>query len=360
MNRFGFIRMIALTVAVICACSAIDQALAGRVVKLRINTSHGLSNARGAVEDAGLSLKDEVVVTPSSLEDGRPFLPPDKFISDALSNGASLMSSSFAGWDSRFDSALYQNMVANSLCHVYAYEPKQPQSPNAPPPATFATVNKVGGKTGGGIEFGLPTTYMNGKGKSTYPSGVTAQLAGLMAAIKYRHPDWNWFDVKAALRSTAANYATGYDPARYGYGLIDYYAANALQDAAALPLFAPAAVIARVQGLSADFAVNSFRQSRRSADAVFKFNSRPVTSGKELTFSEITALGGELLFSGEIPLRTNRYRYRAPGEEFVFFVWFTRDVRGFYSRIEPCSIIGPVSLKQGAARSGAATAAGVP
>ncbi|MBT0663483.1 hypothetical protein KI809_04130 [Geobacter pelophilus] len=355
MKHIGFFcRMIAATAAIICSCSTFVHADPGRVLKLRVNTSHGLANARGAVVDAGLKLQDEVIVTPSSPEDGRPFLPPEKFIVDALNDGASLMSSSFSGWDSRFDSALYPKMVAYSLAHVYAYVPKKPQPKNVPPPAVFVTVNMVGGQSGHGIEFGMPTTYMDGKGKSSYPSGVTAQLAGLLASLKFRHPDWNWFDVKAALRATAANYLSGYDPARYGYGLIDYFAANALTDAAALPLFAPAAVVARIRSSSIDFAVNSFRQSRRSVDAVFTFKTPPATGGKELTLGEITAMGGTQAFSGETSLRTNRYRYTAAKEETLFFVWFTRDARGFYSRIEPYSIIGPVTLKPGSGQPGAA------
>jgi hypothetical protein len=72
-------------------------------IKLRINTSHGLGNARGAVMDAGLSLQTDVLVTPSSEFDGRPYLTPDKFIADAQVEGATIISSSFSGWDFRFD-----------------------------------------------------------------------------------------------------------------------------------------------------------------------------------------------------------------------------------------------------------------
>jgi hypothetical protein len=57
----------------------------------------------------------------------------------------------------------------------------------------------IGGTTGGGIEFVVPTNYTHGKGQSASPSGVTAQVAGLLACLKYRHPSWIWFDVKAAV-----------------------------------------------------------------------------------------------------------------------------------------------------------------
>lgn len=322
-------------------------ATAGKPVGLRINTTHGLENARGAIIDAGLSLKTDVAVTASSATDGTPFLPPDKLLADARTVGATIMSSSFSGWHTTYDSLGYLKLTANNLVHVFAYEPRKPQPKNSPPPAAFVTVNKIGGKSGDGIEFGVPTTYMNGKGMSPYPSGVTAQLAGLMACLKHLHPSWNWFDIKAALRTTAGNYATGYDPGRYGYGAIDYHAANALVEAAQLPLFAPAAVTFSTDPKSGDqirFFVNSFKQTRRANDALFKFSVPPVVHLQALTLPEIRARGGELVFSGDLSKSTNIYTYQAMQDEILYFIWFTLDSNGIHSRIEPYSIIGPVKL----------------
>jgi len=329
------------------ALAAPLHSAAATPVGLRINTTHGMGNARGAVVDAGLKLSAEVSVTASSQSDGTPFLPPDRLIADAKNVGATILSSSFSGWHAALDSLGYLQLTANDMVHVYAYEPKKPQPKKSPPPAAFVTVNKIGGKSGDGIEFGIPTTYMNGKGMSTTPSGVTAQLAGLMACLKYLHPSWNWFDVKAALRSTAANYATGYDPARYGYGTIDYYGANALTDAALLPLFAPAAVPFSTDPKAGDrinFFVNSFKQTRRSTDALFKFSAPPAVHLQELTLPEITALGGKWVFSGDLSRAKNIYTYKAHTAEYLYFVWFTVDSNGMYSRIESYSIIGPVKL----------------
>jgi len=316
-------------------------------VGLRVNTTHGMSNAKGAVLDAGLKLTTEVSVTASSQSDGTPFLPPDKFLADAKRVGAIILSSSFSGWQAAFDSLGYLPLTANNMVHVYAYEPKRSQSRKAPPPAAFVTVNKIGGRSGDGIEFGVPPAYMNGKGMSTTPSGVTAQLAGLMACLKYQHPSWNWFDVKASLRSTAANFASGYDPDRYGYGAIDYHGANALTDAARLPLFAPAAVPFKTKSkepAQINFFVNSFKQTRRSTDALFKFSLPPTAHLQELTLPEITARGGKWVFSGDLSKTSNIYSYKAITTETVYFVWFTVDANGTYSRIEPYSIIGPVTL----------------
>lgn len=323
----------------ICLCQA--QA-APAPVKLRINTMHGLGNAKGAVLDAGLTLETEVSVTASSPYNGTPFLPPDKFADDALAAGASILSSSFSNWDFSYDSDGYEKLTANGMVHVFAYEPRRPQPWNAPPPATFVTVNKIGGKSGGGIEFGVPSTYMGGKGKSDTPSGVTAQLAGLMACLKYAHPLWNWFDTKAALRTTAANYATGYDPAAYGYGAIDYRAANALRHATELPLFAPAAVVLRQRGDQLVFSINAFKQSRRFTETLFAFARRPSPGSKELTRAEISAMGGQPLFSN-LDEQSNTYSTRLTGPETRFLVWFTQDAHGIFSRLEPYSIIGPIA-----------------
>ena len=319
-------------------------ATTGVPVMLRVNTSHGLQNAKGAVIDAGLKLAKEVSVVATSPKDNQ-FLTPEKFLEDAKSHQATILSSSFSNWNSWFDSALYLEMTRNGIVHVYAYVPLKPQPRNAPPPAVFVTVNVTGRMTGDSIEFGVPPHYMNGSGGGTYPSAVTAQLAGLMASLKYLHASGNWFDVKAALRATAANFATGYDPRKSGYGAIDYFAANALDDAKTLPLFPPAAVARLPRSDQIDFAINSFKQTRRVADVLFKFAAPPAPHPKELTLSEIVALGGRMVFSGDHSTTTNSVSYRALHDEITYFVWFTQDASGIFSRIEPYSIIGPVLLQ---------------
>ncbi len=329
------------TSMIICVCMARFSS-AGSPVALRINTKHGLDNAKGAVIDAGLNLPSEISVTSSSQYDGRPFLTPDKFISDAQSNGATIISSSFSGWSFLFDSSLYQKMTDNGMVHVYAYVPKDPQPRFVPPPASFVTVNMIGGETGGGIEFGVPTNYMHGKGGSHTPSGVTSQLAGLMACLKYQHPSWNWFDIKAALRATASNYASGYDSYNYGFGSIDYFAANALSDAGKLPLFAPATIVRRQSGNQLVFYINAFRQSRRFTEVLFRFASRPAPQLRELTLSDITAMGGNYLVSSYLRSSSNTIAYWVTDDDMPYYVWFTKDLQGKFSRIEPYSVIGPI------------------
>jgi hypothetical protein len=301
-----------------------------------------LGNALGAVADAGLNATNEVIVTPSSAFDGKPFLSPDRFITDALTVNATILSSSFSGWDYLFDTSLYQKLTKNGLVHVYAFEPRKKQPPGTPPPAAFVTVNLDGGKSGDGIEFGVPKGYLAGKGQSDTPSGVTAQLAGLMACIKFKHPDWNWFDIKAALRTTATNYKTGYDPKTSGYGAIDFRAALALNDASQLPLFPPSAILRTAKNNTVLFAINSFKQKRRQADALFKFRIRPQLILRDLSPDDIKNLGGQLQYSGDRSGLTNTLSLQLASNEQAYFVWLTKDDKGLYSRIEAYSILGPV------------------
>jgi hypothetical protein len=185
---------------------------------------------------------------------------------------------------------------------------------------------------------------MHGKGQSTLPSGVTAQVAGLMACLKYRHPSWNWFDVKAALRTTAANYPGGYDPHNYGYGAINFQKANAFTNATQLALFAPSAVILGQKSDRLVFQINPFKQTRRFTDVVFKFKKRPTATLKELTLAEITLMGGEYLFSSYLYNDAHTYTYRITKGETAYLVWFTQDTSSKYSRIEPYSIVGPITF----------------
>lgn len=334
--------LLCLVLFIFVACSH-QLPFAGEPVRLRINTTHALDNARGAVRDAGLSLTSQVLVSPSSNQNGRPYLSPKAMLYDGLLHGATIVSSSFSGWNYLYDTACYPGLVGKGVTHVYAYVPRTPQPPQAPPPATFVTVNRIGGVSGGGIEFGVTDDYMKGKGDGRSPSGVTAQLAGLMACLKYRHPDWNWFDVKAALRATASNFETGYDMHTYGYGTIDYRAADSIGRLEQLPLFSPATVVIAQKGNLIVFRINAFRQSRRFTDVLFRFTSRPTTTRKEMTLNNIMEIGGSLVCSSYLARDDSSYIYNlSPGEN-PYFVWFTRDLAGNYSRIEPYSILGPFS-----------------
>jgi hypothetical protein len=60
-----------------------------------------------------------------------------------------------------------------------------------------------------------------------------------------------------------------------------------------------------------------------------------------LTLNDITALGGSYLFSSYLSREKTTYIHRLSPTESTYFVWFTQDRHGNYSRIEPYSILGP-------------------
>ena len=121
--------------------------------------------------------------------------------------------------------------------------------------------------------------------------------------------------------------------------------AGLLLSIALLPLFAPAAVVLAQKGNQIAFQINPFRQTRRMTDVLFRFTTPPAVHLKELTLPEITAMGGKHLFSSYLRLPTNVFSYRDTRNETAYFVWFTMDRQGTYSRIEPYSVLGPIRLR---------------
>ena len=103
----------------------------------------------------------------------------------------------------------------------YAYTNSPPVAIGTPPPA-FQTAPGISGP---GTEWAIDTNVITTGGGSI--SCETAANAGIMASLRYNHPSWNWFDVKAALRQTGTNWTTGYNPNNNGFGTVEYAAANA-------------------------------------------------------------------------------------------------------------------------------------
>jgi hypothetical protein len=105
--------------------------------------------------------------------------------------------------------------------------------PNGTPPPTYSTnassPNSANGGTGWGLEFAIPTSYLGLD--TSEDSWNSATMSGFLAALKHQHPAWTWFDVKAALRQTASNWPKGYSHLQFGYGLIDWNAANGIATA---------------------------------------------------------------------------------------------------------------------------------
>lgn len=210
---------------------------------------------------------------------------------------------------------------------------------NAPP--TFYTApggNNYVSKPGvewrlDGSEFSVGTTL----------STLTAANAGLMATLRYEHTTWNWFDVKAALRQTGTNWATGYDATDYGFGNVYYASSTILADNEIL-LQAPSVATSTTAYGQYQFTVYPFKQTRRAKEVLFQFDTNPGFQANELTLAEVQALGGvKITEYASTSATTTAPIFDAFTND--YFAWLTADDAdddlASFSRIDTYSILGP-------------------
>ncbi|TSD02104.1 MAG: hypothetical protein Athens071425_123 [Parcubacteria group bacterium Athens0714_25] len=233
----------------------------------------------------------------------------------------------------------YDLSISNDLAHNYAYSAALPQSTF--PPIFHMAPGREGGTTGYGVEWRLDCTVFS----CSSLSGITAANAGLMASLRYLHPTWNWFDVKAALRQTGTNWNTGYDRNAFGFGQIDYHEADILEDDQIF-LQPPVAKIDTVYTQSIRFQLYPFKQTRRVKDVLFQFSSAPSFYGDELTLAELEMLGGTKIteYSGDVSRMIQPLDIAVVN---AYFVWLTADNidddLANFSRIDTYGILGPLS-----------------
>jgi hypothetical protein len=215
------------------------------------------------------------------------------------------------------------------------------------PPAFYTAPGNDAFPSAQGVEWKIPTTLYGGGDLS----GATAANTGFMAWLRLNHPTWNWFDVKAAVRQTAANWVTGYDSTNYGFGLLSTSTANTLTDNQIL--LQPPEVATSTSGSynQLTFTLFPFRQTRRVKDVLFQFASNPGFQANELTLANIQALGGTKVtdYSGTLATTT------APiftSFSNTYFVWFTADNANdtasttHFSRIDTYNVLGPLSQNE--------------
>jgi hypothetical protein len=184
-----------------------------------------------------------------------------------------------------------------------------------------------------GVEFSITASYL-GLDTST-PSGTSASVTTIFAAMANAHPTWTWGDVKAALRQTASNWSTGYaasagTPVGFGYGNINYTAAVALTTPSTFYLQPPGFAVFGYSGY-ASLAIFPFQQSRRVGDAVYVFTSNPASamatltaSNNQYTYAQVQGLGGTLIYQGSSN-QAESYIYYPPASGTYYFVAFTVD-----------------------------------
>ncbi|MBI5400732.1 MAG: right-handed parallel beta-helix repeat-containing protein [Candidatus Yonathbacteria bacterium] len=252
-----------------------------------------------------------------------------------------LYTSSFSGYTGDRSASYYNTFASYDLVDNYAFISGSFVIPPLPPAFRVAPGNANFG-SGAGVEWTLPPPDF----ASTSLSGVTAINAGIMAGIRFSHSTWNWFDVKAALRQTATNWATGYSTSTYGFGTISTSTANVLTDGQLL--LQPPAVATSTSGIYSQitFTLYPFRQTRRVKDVLFQFSSNPGFQANELTLANIQALGGTKIteYTGTTATTTAPI-YTAVTN--AYFVWFTAnnntDSAANFSRIDTYNVLGPLS-----------------
>ena len=237
----------------------------------------------------------------------------------------------------------YNLTVSYDLAHNYSYSAVLPAG-SLPPAFHIAPGwSGLGGVSGPGIEWTLDCSTGTVFDCSTL-SGLVASNAGLMAALRYNHPTWNWFDVKAALRQTGSNWATGYDPNNYGFGQVDYFSANALSNNG-ISLQPPPATADTSTGIIL-FHIYPFKQTRRVKEVLFQFPSALSLNSTELTLSDLQALGGTKIteYSG---VTDQTFQPITATVNNAYFIWFTADNANdsvaHYSRIDTYNVLGPLS-----------------
>ncbi len=238
----------------------------------------------------------------------------------------------------------YNHSNSNDITHNYAYTGNPPAG--SPPPAFHTAPGGDGWNGGAGVEWAINPALFD----TSSLSALTGVNAGIMASLRYNHPSWNWFDVKAALRQTGSNWATGYhtaitkDTSAYGFGQVNYATANAFTDNQLL--LQPPEVIAAIISGRVTFTLYPFKQTRRVKEVLFQFSSAPAFHDSELTLTEIQSLGGtKVAENTSTSARTLTPVYTALTN--AYFVWFTadnsNDSTAHFSRIDTYTVLGPLS-----------------
>lgn len=192
------------------------------------------------------------------------------------------------------------------------------------------------------IEFSMTSGYEGFE--TTTPSGTSAALAAVYGVLKKNHASWTMADIKAALRQTADGWANGYlsfqtTPTGYGYGNVNYAAANALSGTSAIYLQAPGMAITNY-GPSALVTLYPFVTTRRAKEVIYLGGTWPAPSTlNEMTAAQITAAGGTKVYDdgGATGIQTFVYAPAVSGS--VTFTVLTLDGSGNGSRVESFSRI---------------------
>ena len=242
----------------------------------------------------------------------------------------------------------YNAFSSYNITDNYAFTNELTSGDIQEPPTLYTAPGNAAFGSGAGVEWTLNQSVYCGT--DTTLSCLTAANSGVMGWLLYEHPTWNLFDVKAAMRQSGTNWATGYSPSTYGFGVVTATTTNMLTDSQILlqPPEATATTIQNTLGMQITFTVFPFRQTRRVKDVLFEFaTTTPGFEENELTLSQIQGLGGEevMQYMGTTATSTLTPIYMPVNN--AHFVWFTADNStdslAHFSRIDTYNVLGPIS-----------------
>ena len=234
------------------------------------------------------------------------------------------------------DVLTYATLYANGAIDSYAFVPVNGTLAGTQPPTLATNILPTSGNASfslPGIEFGMTANYtLNGINvNGTTPSGSEAAFGGFLAALKFAAPSANWFDIKSALRATAANWSTGYASASYGYGAINVpAAATALATGGTAIYLQPPGLSVAAYGNYALLTLYPFRSSRRQSEIVVGFSSAPTWlafSNNEYTYAQLqslmTSYGGTIVYQSNGTDVIPNFEYVAAMNVTIYFAAFS-------------------------------------
>jgi hypothetical protein len=248
------------------------------------------------------------------------------------------------------DQQYYNTLTTNDQIYMIAFC-GSPQASDYPPIRASTvlpssnTLPHIPDGSGGcgygtGIEFSMTPGY---KGFATgSPSGTTEAMTGLYSVIKTNHMTWTYADIKAALRQTADSWSAGYasyhaSPLGFGYGNVNYDAANTLSGPSAIYLQAPGMAVDN-RGHFAYVTVYPFLTTRRAREKIYAGGTWPAPSTlNEMTAAQVTAAGGTLIYDSAGATGAQTFTYAPAASGTVVLTAVTVDSLGNASRVESFS-----------------------
>lgn len=260
-----------------------------------------------------------------------------------------IVSTSASGYNIVLDIQNYAAAVSGNVLSNMAYVGSiNPGLAGQPPPVAMTVVDYCQDSASYGAEFCINQGYHQTDHCFTdSPSDTTNCFGQMLAALAYKHPGWNNFDLIAAFQQTAANWSSGYAHASFGYGAISFEAATAIASAT-LPCpdtgtptslcLRPPLLLIQGNGCGAQLTLFPSLTTRRRAggfEAIYAVNPSYAWPQKnEYSVADLTAAGATLLYTSNGGDMTPAYGYTPSAAGTVTFAAFTSDGKGRYSRME--------------------------